>query len=197
MFFLLLTISPMMWYLELHFLHKSIPLLLMNQEFILVYSETRFLSTFYLQLIKKKILELQTSSIFKQINSVQTKQSQICHLQEELFYLRIEEQLQKPFIQFKISEFEQLIKKQICYDVPNAFWERKKHIISLPYEPNFNETNIPTTARSTQMNFELLEHCKKEIQSLLDKKLIRPSKSPWNGAAFYVNNAAKKERAVL
>jgi len=47
-----------------------------------------------------------------------------------------------------------------------------------------------------QMNFELLEHCKKEIQSLLDKKLIQPSKSPWSCAAFYVNNAAEKERGV-
>jgi len=46
------------------------------------------------------------------------------------------------------------------------------------------------------MNFELLEHCKKEIQSVVDKKLIRPSKSPWSYAAFYVNNAAKKERGV-
>ena len=46
------------------------------------------------------------------------------------------------------------------------------------------------------MNFELLEHCKKEIQILLDKQLIRPSKSPWSCAAFYVNNAAEKERGV-
>ena len=46
------------------------------------------------------------------------------------------------------------------------------------------------------MNAELLEYCKKEIQSLLDKKLIRPSKSPWSCAAFYVNNALKKERGV-
>ena len=46
------------------------------------------------------------------------------------------------------------------------------------------------------MNFKLLEHCKKEIQSLLDKKLIRPSKSAWSYAAFYVNNAVEKERGV-
>ena len=46
------------------------------------------------------------------------------------------------------------------------------------------------------MNAELLEHCKKEIQTLLDKKLIRPSKSAWSCVVFYVNNAAKKERSV-
>ena len=142
---------------------------------------------------QKEILELQTSSIFKQINILQTKQNQICHLQEELTYLRIEEQLKVPSIQLKVTDLEALLKKRICSDLPNAFWERKKHIISLPYEPYFDEKNIPTKARPTQMNFELLEHCKKEIQSLLDKKLIRPSKSPWSCAAFYVNNAAEKE----
>jgi len=55
---------------------------------------------------------------------------------------------------------------------------------------------IPTEARPTQMNAELLEYCKKEIQTLLDKKLIHPSKSFWSCAAFYVNNAAEKERGV-
>ena len=46
------------------------------------------------------------------------------------------------------------------------------------------------------MNAELLECCKNEIQNVLEKKLIRPSKSPWSCAAFYVNNAPEKERGV-
>ena len=145
---------------------------------------------------QKEILSLQASSIFKQINRLQSKEKQIFHLQEEISYLRIEEQLQNPSLQLKIANFEQLIKKGICTDLSNAFWERRKHIISLPYEPNFNEKDIPTKARPTQMNFKLLEHCKKEIQSLLDKKPIRPSKSLWSYAAFYVNNVAEKERGV-
>ena len=65
-----------------------------------------------------------------------------------------------------------MIKTKICADLPNAFWERKQHIISLPYEKDFNEKMIPTKARPTQMNAELLEHCKKEIQTLLDKNLF-------------------------
>ena len=75
-------------------------------------------------------------------------------------------------------DLEQVIKRKICSDLRNAFWERKKHIISLPYEKGFHERNIPTKAITTQMNFELLEHYKKEIQNLLDKRLIRHSKSP-------------------
>ena len=116
---------------------------------------------------QKEILSLQASSIFKQINSLQIKRKQICHLQEEISYLRIEEQLQNPSLLLKIKDFSELIKKRICSDLPNAFWERKKHIISLPYEPDFDERNIPTKARPTQMNFELLEHCKREILSLI------------------------------
>lgn len=46
------------------------------------------------------------------------------------------------------------------------------------------------------MNKETLEFWKKkEIQVFLDKKkLIRPSKSTWSCAAFYINNANEKER---
>lgn len=44
------------------------------------------------------------------------------------------------------------------------------------------------------MNQELLRHCKKEIQELLDKKLIRKSKPPWSCYAFYVKKQTKLER---
>jgi len=99
-------------------------------------------------------------------------------------------------LQKQIFDIEQLINSKICSDLPNAFWQRKQHIITLPYGKDFNEKQIPTKARPTQMNAELLEYCKKDIQTLLEKKLIRPSKSPWSCAAFYVNNAPEKECGV-
>ena len=46
------------------------------------------------------------------------------------------------------------------------------------------------------MNYEYLELCKKEIQDLLSKDLIRKSYSPWSCTAFYVNKASEKERGV-
>ena len=46
------------------------------------------------------------------------------------------------------------------------------------------------------MNQTLLDTCKEEIKTLLNKRLIRNSNSPWSCAAFYVNNAAEKERGV-
>ncbi|XP_070045993.1 uncharacterized protein, partial [Nicotiana tomentosiformis] len=73
---------------------------------------------------------------------------------------------------------------------------RKKHIVTLPYEDNFTEDDIPTKSRPYQMNAELVEFYKKDIDSLLSKGLIKPSKSPWSCTAFYVNNAAEKERGV-
>ena len=59
-------------------------------------------------------------------------------------------------------------------------------MISLPYEKYFSKKQIPTKARPIQMNPRLLEYCKKEIKDLLDKKLIRPSFSPWSCVVLYV-----------
>ena len=67
----------------------------------------------------------------------------------------------------------------------------KKHIVNLPYEDNFQENKTPTKARSCQMNSQYLELCKKEISSLLQKSLIRPSKSLWSCTTFYVNKHAE------
>ena len=46
------------------------------------------------------------------------------------------------------------------------------------------------------MNNELLEHCKKEIEDLLIKGLIKKSKSPWSYAVFYINKQAELEQGV-
>ena len=81
--------------------------------------------------------------------------------------------------------------------MPHAFWNRKEHIVDLSYEKDFKESKIPTKARPIQMNEQLLQHCQKEIKDLLDKGLIRPSKSPWSCSAFYVNKQAEIERGLL
>ena len=74
--------------------------------------------------------------------------------------------------------------RQRFVPISTAFWHRHRHIVQLPYEKDFNERKIPTKARLIQMNNELLEHCKKEIEDLLTKGLIRKSKSPWSCATF-------------
>ncbi|KAL6338405.1 hypothetical protein AAG906_020489 [Vitis piasezkii] len=73
---------------------------------------------------------------------------------------------------------------------------KKQHEVELPYEPDFSEKNIPTKARPIQMNKDLLSYCEKEIQDLIDKKLIRKSKSPWSCSTFYVQKQAELERGT-
>lgn len=46
-------------------------------------------------------------------------------------------------------------------------------------ENSFDENDIPTITRPIQMNIELEEYCKNEINDLPQKKLIRVSKSQW------------------
>ena len=95
-----------------------------------------------------------------------------------------------------ITQLHEDFIKNCCSEIPTAFWNRKSHSVSLPYLDDFNETKIPTKARPSQMNPTLTNLCEKEIQDLLNKKLIRKSSSPWSCTTFYVNNAAEKERGV-
>ncbi|KAG5611978.1 hypothetical protein H5410_023259 [Solanum commersonii] len=74
----------------------------------------------------------------------------------------------------KIAILENQFSLDICGDHPNAFWNKKKHVVNLPYEDGFDENNIPTKARPCQMNSEYLELYKKEISSLLQKDGMAP-----------------------
>lgn len=86
-------------------------------------------------------------------------------LKQDLKHKRIEEQLKDLLLQQKIkNKNPDKIESEICTNIPNAFWHRKNHVVQLPYKTNFDEKIIPTKVRPIQMNQELLEYCKKEIQ---------------------------------
>ncbi|KAL4613896.1 hypothetical protein ACB092_07G015000, partial [Castanea dentata] len=119
------------------------------------------------------------------VNLIHAKVKHLNSLQQEVRYKKIVEQLSDKLLQSKIVNFQKILISDVCSEIPNAFWHRKKHIVNLPYAKDFNEKNIPTKARPIQMNAETVEFCKKEINDLLKKKLIRNSKSPWSYAAFY------------
>lgn len=76
------------------------------------------------------------------------------------------------------------------------FLKLEKHIVRLLYEPNFDEKIIFRKIRPIQMNHELKNHYQEEINDLLNKQIISPSKSPWSCAAFYVNKSSEIERGV-
>ena len=126
------------------------------------------------------------------ISLLNQKNLQIKLLQKEIKYEKIEQQIKTH--SSEILKIEKEFLREVCAEVPTAFWGRNSFEVGLPYVEGFEERNIPTKAKPVQMNKEILEHCKKEIQGFLDKKLIKPSKSPWSCAAFYVNNANEKER---
>ena len=85
---------------------------------------------------------------------------------EEIDYKRIEN-LKEFSIQNRIKEIQIKIENKICSSLPNAFWNRKKHVVNLLYSREFNALNIPTKAKPIQANSDLLTH----------SNLIRPSKS--------------------
>jgi hypothetical protein len=100
------------------------------------------------------------------------KQFQLHDLQNHVSFCRIDKQLQNSVLQKKIIDLQSKIEQQICSDLPNTFWKRKQHIIDLPYEDTFSEKHIPTKARPIQMNADLEQHCRLEIQDLESKGLI-------------------------
>ncbi|GAV91900.1 LOW QUALITY PROTEIN: hypothetical protein CFOL_v3_35285, partial [Cephalotus follicularis] len=128
----------------------------------------------------KEINLLKTLSLFKEhsINLIKSKENHLYFMKQEIRQ-KLEQQLQTSQTREKINSLKNNITNNFCSDLPDAFWHKKRHVVSLPYEKYFSERNIPTKARPIQMTHELMEHCKNEIQELLNKKLIRPSKSHW------------------
>uniref|UniRef100_A0A0R0ESJ6 Retropepsins domain-containing protein n=1 Tax=Glycine max TaxID=3847 RepID=A0A0R0ESJ6_SOYBN len=121
---------------------------------------------------RKIIFNFSTKPISRNINIIENKINQINFLKEEVYFNNIQIQLEKPQVKEKIQSLLSHIESIVCSVLPNAFWDRKKHIVDLPYEKNFREKQIPTKARPIQMNEELLQYCQKEIQDFLNKGLI-------------------------
>lgn len=137
--------------------------------------------------------QLQDCSISHTINRLTRH---LNFLKEEISYKRIDQQLTDPVVISQINEFKLKLESTVCSTLPTTFWHRKKHVVTLLYIKNFNERQILTKSRPIQMNHELLEICKKEINELLKNKIISPSKLPWSCPAFYVNKNAELERGV-
>ena len=130
------------------------------------------------------------------LNPIHAKTKHLNFPKQEVRYKKIVEQLSNKLLQSKINNFHKILINDICSNIPNAFWHRKKHIVNLPYVKDFNEKNIYSKARPIQKNAKTIEFCKKEIHDLLAKKMIRNSKSPWSCVAFYVQKISEIERGA-
>uniref|UniRef100_A0A7N0UIZ4 CCHC-type domain-containing protein n=1 Tax=Kalanchoe fedtschenkoi TaxID=63787 RepID=A0A7N0UIZ4_KALFE len=156
-----------------------------------------FEGTFQNQKVKFQFVTEPQTKVLNEIKDIIfQKYNQINFLKSEVTIYNIEIDLKNPKLIDKIKRLQDTMSLEICNDHPNAFWNRKKHIVSLPYEESFKEQDIPTKSRPCQMNSEYMELCKTEISNLLGKGLIVKSNSPWSCTGFYVNKHSEIERGV-
>ena len=83
----------------------------------------------------------------RSLNMLPAKIKHFNFLKQEVMYKKISEQISAKLLQPKITAVQNKIIDTVCSDLPNAFWHRKKHIVSLPYIKYFSEKRIPTKAR--------------------------------------------------
>ena len=85
-----------------------------------------------INLLKQMSFSNEINLIYK--SKIARKEKHLMFLKQELEYKRIEEQLELSLLKKRIENFENKIKNEICADLPNAFWDRKQHVVNLPYE---------------------------------------------------------------
>ncbi|XP_070002286.1 uncharacterized protein [Nicotiana sylvestris] len=109
-----------------------------------------------------------TDPVTRDINALTNmKQMHVNSLQSEILSMNIFDTLQSAKVQQKNKLIAKQMAVDVCADHPSSFWNRKRHIVTLPFEENFSEDDIPTKSRPYQMNAELVEFCKNEIDNLL------------------------------
>ncbi|KAG5585166.1 hypothetical protein H5410_045600 [Solanum commersonii] len=75
-----------------------------------------------------------TEPVSRDINAlIEMKQKHINYLQLEIFSMNIFDTLKATKVQEKIKIISEQMDIDICADHPSAFWNRKKHIVTLPY----------------------------------------------------------------
>ncbi|GAV77931.1 hypothetical protein CFOL_v3_21399 [Cephalotus follicularis] len=141
--------------------------------------------------ITKEINLLKTFSLFKE-HSVKMIEAKENHLSNN----KLENQLKDSQIKEKIDSLKNNMINNLCSYLPDAPWHKKRHMVSLPYEKNFTEQNIPTKTKPIQMNYVLMKYCEKYFQELLNKKLIEPSKSLWICTTFCVQKSVMNYKTI-
>lgn len=109
---------------------------------------------------------------------IQGKQAHLMHLRQDVFLQKQLAMVTKSYFikkKFKISKQD---RKGDLFYFTKCFLKEKQHVVDLFYDNSFNEKQISTKARHIQINAELQQHYRLEINDLESKGLIQKSKSP-------------------
>ena len=90
--------------------------------------DNAFISFSFLEKPKTRQLNfVKAHSIYKnQINFlIKSKENDLFDLKQNVHFQKIEQQLKSDLIKKRISDFQETIVKEVCSDLPNAFWKRK------------------------------------------------------------------------
>ncbi|KAG6644061.1 hypothetical protein CIPAW_08G029600 [Carya illinoinensis] len=87
------------------------------------------------------------------------KRKHLDFLKQEIKFKCVSNNLHDSLLRSKIEDFQKTLIYEGYSELPNAFWHRRKHVVSLPYFKDLSENLIPTKARPIQMNRETLELC--------------------------------------
>ena len=77
------------------------------------------------------------------LNLIHAKVKHLNFLKQEVRYKKTAEQIFDKLLQSKIDNFQKMLIDDVCSDVPNAFWHRKKHIVDLPYVKILMRKTLP------------------------------------------------------
>ncbi|GAV80670.1 hypothetical protein CFOL_v3_24130, partial [Cephalotus follicularis] len=113
----------------------------------------------------KEINLLKTLSMFKEhsINLIKTKENYLYFMKQEISNKILEEQLQTSQIQEKINSLRNNIINNLCSDLSDAFWHKKRHEVSLSYDKDFTEAKI--FSNSIDQHFKHLYTFYKKFQT--------------------------------
>ena len=63
---------------------------------------------------------------------IKSKQVDLQIMKRKISFHRTEQFLQSPKVIEKVTEVKNKIEKELCSDLPNTIWDKKKHIVDLP-----------------------------------------------------------------
>ncbi|KAG5630269.1 hypothetical protein H5410_001986 [Solanum commersonii] len=138
--------------------------------------------------------------ISRDINAlIEMKQKHIDYLQLEIFCMNIFDTLKPTKVHEKIKLISEQMAIDICADHPSAFWNRKKHIVTIPFEDDFSEENIPIKFCTCQMNTELVDSAKSKLIIYCKKQKIMEtdaSNMGYGGIIKQINPYDKNEYLI-